>query len=251
MPLSSNSMSTAIKPNVIVVVLLSSLLLGCTHDQSKPSDVVVVKRPPVRKIALVTVLEPSLLVENHGGVLGLFALPGYIAEKNIETNRGGDLKTGLRSRSLRFGAETTAALKEELQREGYEVTQISEVKRQPDDPTEIDFSSIKTDAQAILTAHYSDAGLFSGYLSTHFVPRLCLDVELLTPDGENELYSQDIEYGAYAKKRTEDEIPSDPKYAYGTFAEAMKNQPQVLESFRIGIHEIAALVAKQIRAAHL
>lgn len=234
----------------IVVALLFPLLSGCARDPSKPSEALAV-RSPVRRIALVEIPEPRLSVENRGGVLGLFALSGYVVAKGIESNRVGDLRAGLRSLSLSFGEETTSALQAELERAGYEVAQVSGVRRMPDDPDEIDFRSIKTDAQAILTAHYTDAGLFSGQLSMNFVPRLRLDVELLTPDGEDELYSQTIEYGAHAKKRTEDEIPSDPKYAYETFAKAMEHQPQIAEGFRVGIQEIAALVAKQIREGNL
>lgn len=236
---------------LVAILLTLSGLSGCVHNPSQQSEPIA-KRPVVKKIALVAVMEPArLTVENRGGALNFLAFPGYVVKKNMESNRADDLTVGLRGESLNLGGETSAALQEELQRMGYEVALITKVRRQPDDPTDIDFQSIKTDANAILTAHYTDAGLFSGHSSTNYVPRLRLDVRLVMPDGEDDLYSQAIEYGAHAKKRTEDEIPSDPKYAYGTFAEAMEKQPEIVEGFRIGIHQLAALVAQQIRQAGL
>lgn len=53
--------------------------------------------------------------------------------------------------------------------------------------------------------------------------------------------------GADASKATAEDIPTDPKYAYGSFDLAMANQADVAESFRAGIRAIASRVALQVR----
>jgi len=157
------------------------------------------------------------------------------------------LASTLRNNSLKLGQEMSVALSEKLTAAGYVVEVLKDVKRRPDDPDELDFEKLTTDAEAILVARFETVGLYSGQFSTKFIPRLNTEVQLLARIDLSDLYSQSIQYGADARKVAEDQIPSDPKYSYASFDEAVERQSEIVESLRDGVSKTAALVASQIR----
>lgn len=230
-----------------LVLACFAVFSACSTHAPQPTEQVV-KSPPVKKIALVMVMDPlRLTVENRGSAWGVLALPGYLIQKKSEDKKSDLLASGLRNLSLKLGEEMSAALQVELVRMGYEVSIITDAKHPLDDPEAILFESIKTDADAILNARYVDVGLYSAQFSTSYVPRLNLSVEMQSAKNQADLYGQSFYYGADASKVAEDQIPADPKYSYGSFDLAMKKQSEIAESFRVGIHAIATLVARQVR----
>jgi hypothetical protein len=233
---------------LFLVLACFAVLSACSTRAPKPTEQVF-KSHPVKKIALVMVMDPPRLsVENRGSALQFLAFAGYFVEKKIEDGKSDRLTSSLRNLSLKFGEEMSTALQIELVRMGYEVSIITDVKRPFDDPETILYESIKTDADAILSARYTDVGLYSGQFSKSYLPRLNVYVEMLpAKDQDDDLYSQSIYYGADASKADKGKIPSDPKYSYESFELAMEKQSEVAESFRAGIHAIAVQVARQIR----
>lgn len=236
----------------ITAVCLAALIFpGCAHRGTEKSEPAVHRAAP-RTIALVPVMDPpSLKVQNRGGPLGPLALPGYLVRRQVEKDRSSSLASVLRAHYLKLGDEMTSALKEELVNRGYAVSVVSQVERPEDDPDDVVFESIRTDADAVVIARYDDAGLLSGFSSLSYIPRLNLKVEMLSRSDQTELYSQSLDYGADARKPDEDMIPADQKYAFGTFEEAMTRQTEVIESFRAGIRALAARTASQIHQAGL
>lgn len=239
------------KPITYFYLFLACVLgiSGCA-TRATQSTAALVKPTPVKKIVLVMVMEPPRMkVENRGSVLLLVAGPGagYLINKAMEHDHSYTLTTGLQNASLKIGEEMSAALRDALAGKGYEVSIITDVKREAKDPDSIVYESINTDADAILSARFSEAGLFCGQFSTNYVPRLNLDVEMLRVSNKVELYSQTISYGADARKPTDEDIPADPKYAYGSFELAMNSQAEIAESFRTGIRAIANRIALQVR----
>lgn len=233
--------------NLFWVFAFFAVLSACSTRAPQLTEQVA-KNPPVKKIALVMVMDPPRLsVENRGSAWQFLAFAGYLVEKKIQDGKSDRLTSSLRNLSLKFGEEMSTALQIELVRLGYEVSIITDVKRPLDDPEAILYESIKTDADAILSARYIDVGLYAGQFSKSYLPRLNLSVEILSAKDQTDLYSQSIYYGADASKADEDEIPSDPKYSYGSFELAMEKQGEVAESFRLGIRAIATQVAQQVR----
>lgn len=213
------------------------------EEESKP-----VVRAPLVKIALVQVLDPPrLTVQNRGSAWNMLAFPGYIIQKNSENGKSDSLTLALRSQGLNLGNEMTLALRDQLTQMGYTVEIITDAKRQLDDPDSVDYKSVHTSADAILSAHYQTVGLYSGQFSTDYAPRIEFDIEVVTVDTQDELYSQSIDYGGGIIKSEDDEIPADGKYAYGSFDDAMARQAEVVEGLRAGIGKIANLAAQQLK----
>ncbi|HJV25629.1 MAG TPA: hypothetical protein VJ673_08070 [Aromatoleum sp.] len=221
--------------NVAAILLTVSILPGCARRAVENSEVEI-ERPAVKKIALVPIMEPRrFVIENRGSVSNLFR------------GRSKLLTAALHSQSLKVGEEMTSALKEELAGRGYEVTVVSHVTRDEDEPDEFDYDSIETDADAIISARYTDAGLLSGFSTLSYWPRLNIEVMMVSRADEEKLYSQSIGYGADARKPDDDSIPSDPKYVFGTYDEAMARQQEIVESMHIGVRALAARAAQLIR----
>jgi hypothetical protein len=222
------------------------LLQGCANRSAQPVEPVVI-RPVPQKIALVAVQDPPMLnVENRGSALGFFAFAGHMVQKDLDRSRSIQLTSMMRGHALHLGDEMTAALQAELVRRGYTVQVLKNVKRLKDDPDAIDYDSIEADADAIVSARYFGAGLFAGYLSTSYLPRLNVDIEVVAKSDQSELHSHSIYYGVDARRPEPDQIPSDAKYTYGSFEQAIERQREVLKSYRVGVRQIAALAATQL-----
>lgn len=229
-------------------LLLTSmaLLAGCANRAAQPAETVVILPVP-QKVALVAVQDPPMLhVENRGSALAFFAFAGQMVQKDLDRSRSIQLTSMMRGHALKLGDEMTAALEAELVRRGYTVQVLRNVKRLKDDPDAIDYDSIETDAQAIVSARYFGAGLFAGYLSTSYLPRLNVDIDVVAKSDQAELHSHSIYYGVDARRPEPDQIPSDAKYTYASFEQAIERQREVLESYRVGVRQIAALAATQM-----
>lgn len=223
------------------------LLAACASKSNQPVEPVVV-RPVPPKIALVAVMEPPrLTIENRGSAWGVLALPGFLIQRNIESGRADSLTQAMRAQGLQLGEEMTTALSEELTRLGYTVEVVRNVKRPKDDPEGIVYESITTDADAILTARYFGAGLYAGQFSTNYLPRLNVDIEVVAKADQSELHSHSVYYGADARERTDDQIPADARYAYASYEQIWNQQREVSEGLRAGVHQVAALAAKQLQ----
>lgn len=224
-----------------------ALLMGCASRPAQRLEAVVI-RPIPKKLALVPVVQPpSLTIENRGSALGVFALAGHLIQRDIEKKRSSEFTLLLRGHALNLGDEMTSALSDELVRLGYTVQVLSNVKRPKDDPEGIEYESIETDADAIVSARYFGSGLYAGQFSTNYVPRLNVEIEVVSMSDQSELHSHSIYYGVDARKSTEDQIPAGAKYAYASYEQVIASQREVVEGFRVGVRQIAALAVKQLQ----
>ncbi|QID17274.1 hypothetical protein G3580_06205 [Nitrogeniibacter mangrovi] len=232
------------------IAMCSIVMAACTSNPSK--DVAEEEQPlspaAIHKIALIRVLNPvELTAENRGGPLPLLGAVGWIAQRHINANRGQFLEQVFRNQAFLPGDELTNALLAELRDKGYSIEYLRTVPRDLEDPSDILFDAIQTDADAFLVVELDEMGIYSGVTSTKFMPRLNVDVELLGRIDQSEVFSQSIEYGVDADEHNDEEIPADPKYAYGSFGEAVEHQTDLIEGFRRGIGAIAASIVRQLR----
>jgi len=233
----------------IGALLLTSVvfLQACANRPAQPVVAEVI-HPVPQKIALVAVMDPPrLTIENRGSAWGVLALPGFFIQRNIESGRADSLTQAMRAQGLHLGEEMTTALGEELRRLGYTVQVVRNVKRPKDDPEGILYESVETDADAIVTARYFGAGLYAGQFSSNYLPRLNVDIDVVSKADQAELHAHSIYYGADARERTDDQIPADAQYAYASYDQIWNQQREVSEGFRAGVRQVAALAARQLQ----
>lgn len=199
------------------------------------------------QVSLAPILPPAKIsIENIGGALDFFALPGMLARKSMEKDRIAEFRKMLVDQSLNIGEEVTAALQMAFKEAGQPLAALLEAKYQPKDPDELDFKATQSTTDLILVTNISEVGLVSRRSSTQFVPKLTISFELVSKRTEDADYSEKIQYGAGAKKLTEDEIPSDPKFAFDSYEQAMANPSLVVESLKQGIQLIVRQATPQI-----
>lgn len=203
--------------------------------------------PTVATMAMAPILGPETLTfENRGGVLDLLALPGLAASKGIAHSRAVELSNLLRSRNVRLGEEMTQALVDALKEAGVDTLLLTDPARVADDPTALDYPRLSTDAPLVLSGTFDEVGFYSGRLTTRFVPRVNVTVNLVKRLNEQSVYSQSVYYGADARKPAEDQIPSDPRYSFDSYQDAIARPGDLVDALRDGIQRIAKLVAGQL-----
>jgi hypothetical protein len=232
----------------LCIFCLIVLISGCATKgkNAKP----VAKSPPIKTIAFVPVRNPSRFeVDKRGGPLSL--LPGGRIWRELETSG----KSSAFTRRMRelgltdLGDELTTKIAESLVKRGYQVTVLNNTKIRfdPEDPGHIDYETIKTDADAILNVWVQEAGAFSVLSSLVYRPQLNLGVELVRPGTEGEeIYDDNLVYGAHASKAGHDAIPSDPKHEYKDYDVLMARSAEVAESLRVGAAALAELIATNL-----
>jgi hypothetical protein len=150
------------------------------------------------------------------------------------------------SQQSNLGTDFTEEVAAALRAAGFTVEILEGVKRAADDPDNIDYDRISSDADAILHLWISEVGLYSSTLSNNYIPRVNASGKLFVKGREENVYEEEIDYGVDAKKGKKWAIVSDPKFAYPSFDAVMSNLEDIRTSFGMGILEISKRMAEQI-----
>lgn len=204
--------------------------------------------PLVISVALAPVPTPEKVsVENRGGPLSLFAGLGCLADKTIQNDRVAKLKTLLSQQGFNPQEELRADLLKAFEAEGIKLGE-EDIKYVVDDPYAIDYHNSVDAQEHILQVAMPNLGLFSGYTTTKFLPRLNVSVDLVERKTEKTLFSKWFYYGADAKSDWDDQVTSPPDCAYADFEAAVAHIDQLTGAYRAGLGKISQMVAKQVKA---
>jgi hypothetical protein len=145
-----------------------------------------------------------------------------------------------------LGADLTEEVVAALRGDGFDVEILKELTRPADDPDNIDYDKVSTDADAILHLWISEVGLYSSHLSRNYIPRVNASGRLFVKGQDNDVYDEDLYYGVDAKKGKEWAIVPDPKFAYPSFDAVMSNIDEVRSAFATGTLEISKRMSEEI-----
>lgn len=233
-----------------VYFILFSAIVGMSGCGSNPNKKLVEEDPLppiVRKIALIQALEPvEFEADNRGSVLDYFGLMGWVIKKDIEGRGTRAIDSALDERTFRPGKEISEALLHALEKKGYEIEYVANPPRNPKDPEEIDWNALRTDADALILLEIDEIGLFSGFTTTRYIPRLNVDLDMVSRDREHDYFDFSIAYGADAETRNDEEIPAPWKYRFGSLEEAARQHEVLIDGFRYGIKRMADSFAFQV-----
>jgi len=90
--------------------------------------------------------------------------------------------------------------------------------------------------------------MYSARFSLDYMPRVNLTAYLAYPASGDEVYSEDIRYGADADGDTPNDIPADPRHRWTSFNEMYAQPQQVAYSYDTAVEALAARIARNIRA---
>lgn len=243
----------SIWPVVLGVLLLLHIEQGLADEALKVDS----EQPAAtQSLALIAIYDPSeFTVYNYGGGwrwLGmanvLLALPGHMMQKKVEAKYAAQLTKAMQEHDLHIGQALTVALSEALSQLGYTIELITTAKRLENDPAVLDFDSVNPAADMFVFVYYSDAGLYS-WRTPNYLPQLNIEVEVYRPHDEESVFAESLYYGAYASQPEDNQIPSDVKYAFATFDEAIHKRDEIAQSYQEGIALLAARAAQHIHTA--
>jgi hypothetical protein len=223
----------------LTVLLLLSLSTACaTHSKPIASN-------PIRSIAVIPATNPRWYsFENAAPPIG-YPLQFWV-NKLASNSKAKRFNDELDSQSNRLGTDFTDEVVTALRGYGFTVELLKDVPRPVNDPDNVDYDRISTDADAILQIPLSEVGLYSSHMSRNYIPRVNASGKLFVKGQDDNLYDEDICYGVDAKNGKNWAILPDTKFAYPSFEEVMTHADEIRSSFAIGALEIAKRMAEQI-----
>lgn len=227
----------------------AALLAGCAQSPQIPLKPEAQAR--IRSVALLDVVEPQEhIVFNITGAPAIFGLLGGLAHAQDTQRKTGEFTESMKARKLSAGPALTNALEESLQARGLQVHRLEGVRVGVKDGGLADFSTVKTDADAILNVLYFAAGYLSPASSTDYLPWVRVFARLITSSPPYEIiYFQVLNYGAeLAASETVIQLPApDGKFRYPTFEELMAAGKTAGDGILGAATPIAERIASQLR----
>ncbi|HMI75620.1 MAG TPA: hypothetical protein VK495_13010 [Steroidobacteraceae bacterium] len=229
-----------------VVALLSMLALmsACaTHPKTTASRPAAIKR-----IAIIPASNPKLYsFENAAPPIGGYPFQ-YWVNKADSKSKAKIFNGRLNSPPGNLGDQLTAEVATALRGQGFTVEILEGLARPADDPDNVDYDKISSNADAILHLWISEVGLYSSGFSLDYIPRVNAGGKLFVK-GQDNIYNEDIYYGVDARKGKEWAIVPDAKYAYRSFELVMSNIDELRSAYATGVLEISRRMSEQIYRA--
>jgi hypothetical protein len=219
-----------------------ALMAACaTHSKSVAKAPTVIKR-----IAIVAASNPkSYSFQNAAPPIGGYPFQ-YWVNKADSKSKGRTFNERLNSQPAHLGDDLTQEVATALRGHGFTVEILEGLARPADDPDNVDYDKITSNADAILHLWISEVGLYSSGFSLDYIPRVNAGAKLFVQGQEDNIYSEDIYYGVDARKGKEWAIVPDAKYAYRSFELVMSNIDEVRSAYAAGVLEISQRMSEQI-----
>jgi len=239
----ANQRETSLRLKLVIALLILIATTGCaTRSPITPTKLVV------KKIGILPVTEPArFALENRSSASLLLPIAaiGFAADSRAKQQV---LSEKISIQDKRLGAALSSYLLDTLQASGYEVVLLTGVPRPSNDPENIDFQAINTDADAVLHVYFDEVGLFSEAFSAAYSPRLNIRATLHSVKGDEDIYDETLCYGVDSRPRKNCAIASDPSASYASFEEMVAKTSQISDVFALGTIAIGKRFAAHINA---
>lgn len=228
----------------IVAILTATLLTACaTH-----SDHAAVVNPTIRRIAIIPAANPTWYsFENAAPPLG-YPMQFWV-NKLDSKSKAKIFNARLTTPQSVLGDDFTREVAAELRGYGFSVEILEGIQRRPNDPDNVDYEKISTDADAILHLWIDEVGVYSSHMSAQYIPRVNLGGKLWAKGHEDSIYDETIYYGVDAKAGKKWAIVPDAKYAYPNFDAVMSHIDEIRTALSVGTSEISKKMSEQIYSA--
>jgi len=197
-------------------------------------------KPVVKKILVLAVMPPDRFWTYNNWVLGFAAIPSAVANR-IKSNIFEEKMVAEREA---MGPKLTAALVEQLRKQGYEAEVLDWPGRK--DPYTIDIGKLPG-TDPVLHVYFGDTGMDSARLSRYYQPRVNISVDLVGRGELGSLYGESIYYGADARGEASWSVPAPERYRFPDFASLVDRPADVVASLDAGIQGLAQRVARNIK----
>lgn len=225
------------------LLTVALLMTGCASRHS-----VSLRKPIIQRIAIIPASNPTWYSFENAAPLPVIMTSGLagLGYKLNSRSKAKAFNKAFLSQPSNLGSEFTAEVAAALRAAGFSVEILEGVKRPADDPDNIDYDRISSDADAILHLWISEVGLYSSMLSNNYIPRVNASGKLFVKGQEENIYEEEIDYGVDAKKGKQWAIVPDARFAYPSFDFVMSNIEEIRASFAVGALEISKRMSEHI-----
>jgi hypothetical protein len=224
------------------------LLSGCA---SLPKmDLNDANRQKIHSIAMVHVNEPlGESVFNMGGAAGAFGLIGGLVQGAINVNHTKAYTQRVADAKIQFAPVMVDGLTQRLSSSGYQLLELKgqQPKLSADGKSD-DYSSIQTDADAILNVWFTSFGYVSPPESSDFIPWIVVRTRLLDAKTKQDLYYKTFACG-WDIKNNAVHVPSDGAFRYGSFDALSTQFDQSVAGIRSCEDAIVAMIGQDLYPA--
>lgn len=228
-----------------LTIFCCAMFWGCANKAPE-----ITRTPTISTIAIVSVAEPKKMsVVNRNPLAFVSPLAGVITDKVNNMGKPEAFTETMLRQNMKMAVLLIDSIAEELRSNGYTVSIVDAVPVPEDDPDEIDFRQVKTDADAILYVYFTDVGLASYFTSSSYLPRININGALRVKDEHDDFYNEDLCYGEHHRVRRTCAVAADPKFSYSSFDAAITRAAEIREAFETGTQALGKRMAIEIKAA--
>jgi hypothetical protein len=244
----------SIKSFKLALLFLSismAVLSGCTTT-GKKQEVEEPRYEPIKKIAILPIQNPlRYTLDKSGSALILFGIIGQSIHRADIAAKNDGFGNKMQDFKLSIADELMQSLEQGLAAQNYEVIVLRDQNMGFAKPEDFDYQKVTTDADAVIHVIFTEMGVASPLRSITYKPQLNLDVKIISMKDRRKIDDWSIEYGANAGKPDDENIPADPKYAWGNYEVLMQKIPEVVEGLQQGTKMIGPHIAKTMRERKL
>lgn len=227
---------------MVAMLSMLALMSACaTHPKTTAG------RPAaIQRIAIIPASNPKLYsFDNAAPPIGGYPFQ-YWVNKADSKSKAKIFNARLNSQPAYLGDKLTEEVATALRSHGFTVEILQGLPRPADDPDNVDYDKISSNADAILHVWISEVGLYSSGFSLDYIPRVNAGGKLFVKGQDDNIYNEDIYYGVDARKGKEWAIVPDAKYAYRSFDLVMSNIDELRSAYATGVLEISKRMSEQI-----
>lgn len=228
-----------------LLAISASLMSACAnHPKTAPPP-----KTAIKTIAVLPASNPAEYTLLYLSALA-FVMPITQTMSYFDSSRKNVLfNARLKPQESSLAADFTRCIVAELQRHGYQIEVLDNVKRPEKTPDDIDLDTLMTNADAILQVKFDEVGVFSPRSSPQYLPRVNAHGRLYVKGREDDLYDEDVVYGVDARPGKRGEIVGDPAFSYPDFDNLLASQASVQMAFSTGANKICQVMASDVNDA--
>lgn len=228
-----------------------AVLSGCASS-GKNKEVDEPPYEPIKKIAILPIQNPiRFTLDKSGSALILFGFIGQSIHHADIASKNDGFANKMRDIKLSIAEDLMASLEQGLIAQNYEVIVLRDLNMGFAKPDDFDYKKVTTDADALIHVIFNETGVASPLRSITYKPQLNLDVKIISMRDRRKIDDWSVDYGANAGKPNDENIPADPKYAWGNYETLMQKIPDVVEGLQQGTKILGPHIAKTMRGRKL
>jgi len=203
---------------------------------------------PIRTVAVLPVpLKSEIRFTSRS--INPFSLVGKLVNKSERRSMGETLTKTVHEMNPSTGMAIQQSIERALANSGFIVRPSPAIKINPDSPSDVKYSKVGTDADALVHVYFSDLGVISSTFADAFVPLVEVRFCFVRPiEDQSCMLREDVVYGGGIKKDQRLELKSPEQYRWKTEEDLFAQLDQVKESLTIGGDRMGKLIAEAIVA---